>query len=144
MKIAITCWNDRVSPVFDVSGQVMLFNSEGVLSYSMKLLVFPNLCATEKIASLVEARTNVLICGAISRDAHMTAISTGIKVYPFISGGVQEILQACLMGRLGDAVFAMPGCACRMTCSGSCTKAEEEGGYLVQLSFQTGNRNKEV
>jgi predicted Fe-Mo cluster-binding NifX family protein len=144
MKIAITCWNDRVSPVFDVAGQVALFNSKRIMFYTEQLLVFPELCAAEKIERLVEERTNVLICGAISRDAHVTAVNTGIKVYPFISGDVQEVLQAYLIGRLGDAVFAMPGCACRMTCSGSCTKADEEGGHLVQLSFQTGNQNKEV
>ena len=109
MKIAITCWNDRVSPVFDVTGQVALFNSNGVLFFPLQLLVFPDLCAAEKIVRLVEARTKVLICGAISRDAHETAINTGIKVYPFISGDIKEILQAYLMGRLGDAVFAMPG-----------------------------------
>ena len=109
MKIAITCWKDRVSPVFDVTGQVELFNSKGVLFFPEQLLVFPDLCAAEKIARLVETRTNVLICGAISRDAHVTAINAGIKVYPFISGDVQEILQAYLMGRLGDAAFAMPG-----------------------------------
>jgi len=117
MKIAITSWNDRVSPVFDVTGQVVLFNAEGVLINSVQHLLFPDLCAAEKIARLVEARTNVLICGAISRDTYVTAINTGIKVYPFISGDVQDILQACLMGRLGDAVFAMPGYACRMPCS---------------------------
>jgi len=118
MKTAITIWNDRVSPVFDVTGKARLYESEGERICSEQQLLLPDACATEKIACLVEAGTDVLICGAISRDAHSTATNAGIRVFPFIAGDVQEILQACLASRLVEGGFAMPGCACRMACYG--------------------------
>ena len=116
MKTAITIWNNRVSPVFDVTGKALLYDSEGERICLEQQLLLPDACAAEKVACLVEAGTDVLICGAISRDALSTATNAGIRVYPFIAGDVREILQACLAGRLVEGGFAMPGCACRMAC----------------------------
>jgi len=117
MKTAITTWNNRVSPVFDVTGKALLYVSEGERICSEQQLLLPDCCVAEKVACLVDAGTDVLICGAISRDAHSTATNAGIKVYPFISGDVQEILHACLSGKLVEGGFAMPGCACKLACS---------------------------
>lgn len=135
MRIVITFWNNRVSPVFDVSGEAMLFNSEGVWVNSALHLVFPDICALDKVAYLTEARTNLLICGAISRDAHVAATNAGIKVYPFIAGDVRDVLQACLEGRLEEAVFAMPGCACRMARSERCTQGRGRKGITGSTFF---------
>ena len=117
MKTAITIWNDRVSPVFDVTGKALLYDSKGERICSEQQLVLPDDCPAKKVACLVEAGTDVLICGAISKDAHATATNAGIRVYPFIAGDVREIIQACLAGRLVEGGFAMPGCACRLSCS---------------------------
>lgn len=120
MKTAITIWNARVSPVFDVAGKAMLYHSEGEIICSEQQLLLADAGATGKVACLVKAGTDVLICGAISRDTLLTATDVGIRVYSFIAGDVLEILQACLDGRLVDGGFAMPGCDGRMVCSGKC------------------------
>lgn len=112
MKIAITIWNGRVSPVFDVTEKALLYDSDGDSICSERQILLPEGCAAEKVASLVEAGTNVLICGAISRDVHSAAVNAGIKVYPFIAGNIQEIMPAFFAGRLADGGFAMPGTAC--------------------------------
>ena len=116
MKTAITIWNDRVAPVFDVSGKVLLYESDGERLCSERMLLLPDACALVKVTYLVEARTSVLICGAISKDALLTATNAGIKVYPFIAGDVREIIQACLAGRFVECDFSMPGCGFRRTC----------------------------
>jgi len=118
MKTAITIWNDRVSPVFDVAGQVLLFDTQGKKLCSEQILNLPDSFASKKVASLVEAEVQVLICGAISRDAYSAATGSGIRVYPFIAGDVREVLLAFLAGRLDEVDFAMPGCACRMAFPG--------------------------
>ena len=119
MKTAITIWNDnRVSPVFDVTGKVLLYESKGERIYSERFLLLPDSSASDKVARLVDAGANVLICGAISKDAHSAATNAGIKVYPFISGDIREIIQACLTGRLIGGGFDMPGCALGMACPG--------------------------
>ena len=118
MKTAITIWNNRVSPVFDVTGKALLYVSEGERICSEQQLLLTEVSVAEKVACLVVAGTDVLICGAISREALLTATSVGIRVYPFIAGDVREILRACLAGRLVGGSFAMPGCAYRMACLG--------------------------
>lgn len=104
--------------MFDVTGKALLYDSEGEKINSEKQLLLPDACAAKKVGCLVDAGADVLICGAISRDAHSTATHAGIRVYPFIAGDVREIIQACLSGRLDDGVFAMPGCSCQRACSG--------------------------
>jgi predicted Fe-Mo cluster-binding NifX family protein len=118
MKIAVTIWNNRVSPVFDVAGKVLLFNTADKNICSERQLLLPDTCVAAKVLSLTGAGTDILVCGAISRDAHQFALNAGIKVYPFIAGDVMEVLQACLTDRLIEGGFEMPGCACRMACSG--------------------------
>ena len=135
MKTAITIWNDnRVSPLFDVTGKVLLYESKGESIYSERLLLLPDSCASDKVTCLVEAGTNVLICGAISKDAHSTATNSGIKVYPFIAGDIREIIQACLTGRLVEGAFAMPGCAFKMACPGR-SKHGQRRGQVTSSAF---------
>ena len=117
MKTAITVWNNRVSPVFDVANQALLFDLDGHRTTSEHYLVLPHSCAAEKVIWLLEAGTEVLICGAISRDAHLAVTNAGIRIYPFIAGDIQKVLLAYLAGSLVEGGFAMPGCACRMACS---------------------------
>ncbi len=125
MKTVITVWNDRVSPVFDVAGQALLFDAQGAKVCSEQVLMLSAALASEKVASLVELGTQVLICGAISRDAYSAASESGIRVYPFIARNVCEVIQALLAGRLEEAAFAMPGCACRRGFSG---RGRHDGG----------------
>ena len=119
MRIAITLWNNRVSPVFDVAGQAILFEAEDGRVLWEKLLLLAPVPAVEKLSCLRRSLTDVLICGAISLDAHAAAISSGMAVYPFIAGDVHEVIKAWQAGRLADSTFAMPGCGCRVACPGS-------------------------
>jgi predicted Fe-Mo cluster-binding NifX family protein len=124
MKTAITVWNNRVSPVFDVANQALLFDLDGHRITSEHFLILPHSCTAEKILWLQDAKTEVLICGAISREAHANANNAGIRVYPFIAGDILKVLQAYLAGKLVAGGFAMPGCACRMGCSGRMKHAQ--------------------
>ncbi len=135
MRIAITLWNNRVSPVFDVAGQVILFEAEAGVFLSEKLLLLPQVPAIEKLSCLRQAQTDVLICGAISLDAHSAAVNSGMKVYPFIAGDVHEVIKAWQSGRLNDAAFAMPGCGCRVVCAGRKNHGRGRGRITGSASF---------
>jgi len=135
MKTAITIWNNRVSPVFDVTGKALLYDAEGEKICSKQQLLLPDCCAAEKVACLVDAGTDVLICGAISRDALSTASNAGIRVYPFIAGEVREVLQACLAGRLEEGAFAMPGCSCNRVCPGGHNQGRRRGRVTGSAFF---------
>jgi len=109
MKTAITIWNDRVSPVFDVTGKARLYESEGERICSEQQLLLPDACATEKIACLVEAGTDVLICGAISRDAHSTATNAGIRVFRLLPEMFRRFFRPAWPAGLLKAVLRCRG-----------------------------------
>lgn len=117
MRIVLTIWNARIAPVFDVAGQALIVVSENGAALSEESLELNGVSAMAKIARLAEVQADVLICGAISRQALSVANASGIEVHSFISGDVREVLQAWLEGRLGEIAFAMPGCG------------QKQGGY---------------
>jgi predicted Fe-Mo cluster-binding NifX family protein len=116
MRAVFTIWNDRIAPVFDVAGQALVVVLENGATLDEEDLLLPASSALAKVASLAEARVNVLICGAISRPACFAAKACGIEVHSFIAGTVREVIEAWLHGRLEDSVFAMPGCGRKNAC----------------------------
>jgi predicted Fe-Mo cluster-binding NifX family protein len=53
----------------------------------------------------------VLICGAISRYFYSLLINVaGIDVIPWVSGSIEEVLNAYMKGNLYRQKFLMPGC----------------------------------
>jgi predicted Fe-Mo cluster-binding NifX family protein len=116
MRTVFTIWNDRIAPVFDVAGQALVVVFENGAPPTEEMLVLPAISAIAKVASLADARADVLICGAISQPASFAAQAFGIEVHSFIAGTVREVIDAWLNGRLADSVFAMPGCGCKKAC----------------------------
>ena len=110
MKMAITTWNDRIAPVFDVAGNVYIVDGaespSGGESISLPQAPFA------KIDSLLRTGVEVLVCGAISRPLLRRAQGAGLKVVPFVSGSLEEVLAAWSAGTLEAAARTMPGCGC--------------------------------
>lgn len=110
MIVAISVWNQRIAPVFDVSrtALVCLTRRDRVIREYLENL--PEEDPVGKIHKLQSHEAEVLICGAISRNILDLAEMYGIATFPFTSGGVEAVKTAYLQGRLGEAVFARPGC----------------------------------
>jgi predicted Fe-Mo cluster-binding NifX family protein len=102
-RIAIHIWRDRVAPVFDTGGRILILTDQEedhVLTCPQ-----PALRADE----LVGKGVGVLICGAISRPMHEAIVARGIRVIGFVAGEVDRVAAAWKSGGL-DERFAMPGC----------------------------------
>ncbi|MFO7570574.1 MAG: NifB/NifX family molybdenum-iron cluster-binding protein [Smithellaceae bacterium] len=110
MKIALSVWKDCISTVFDAADQLVIVekDSDGSLKRSTVRLSVAG--GPARAMQLAEMGVGVLICGAISRPQEVAISGSGITVYPFVRGPVQEILNAYLEGRLPSAVFSLPGC----------------------------------
>ena len=100
MKIAIPYWQGRVSPVFDVAKQIMLFDVENghVLQRNRTVIVEKNLLARANY--IFQLGTEVLICGAISWPLKIALSSTGVQVIADIHGKVEDIIKALLNNQL--------------------------------------------
>ena len=106
-RIAITVWQDRVSPVFDTSQWLRIFDfQEGKVD--VRLENIGTLTAFGKAQRLEELAVDVLICGAITRPLHIDLISSGIDVIPFVCGAVDAVVESFLTHK-NLSRFAMPG-----------------------------------
>ena len=111
--VAATVWNSRIAPVFEVAGQVLVLETENRRIVSERFENLPKGSALEKLDFLSSHGVKTLICGAICRETHDSALNAGIRVIPFAAGDAEEIISAWKSGLLDAARFAMPGCAGR-------------------------------
>jgi predicted Fe-Mo cluster-binding NifX family protein len=127
LKAAFTVWNKRVAPVFDTAGEVLIVDvEEGDISAEYKVsLPVDNLA--EKITLLKSTGAEVLICGAVSREAEEQVVAQGIQVFSFVSGEINEVIQAWLNNDLGKGPFIMPGCFGRRQRARCCRKNFQKG-----------------
>ena len=114
MRLAIPVRNDRVSPVFDTAGRMLLVDvADGIEQARQLVEVAQTAFPTERAKRLADLGVNVLVCGAISRPLAGFLSAAGIVVIPWVSGAPEEILRAYLTDRLSDPCWRMPGCGGR-------------------------------
>ena len=110
MKIAIPIWNDCVSSVFDFSGKLLLVEIENGKEISKSEVPLESQSLSQRVGQLKSLEVDVLVCGAISRALANMVTASGIKVLPYVTGSIDDVLQAYLTGRLAKPKFSMPGC----------------------------------
>lgn len=113
MNIAISIWNGRVAPVFDVSTRFVVFDETS--GKQLKELDFPMQGESEgspqdRARFLLDSDVHKLVCGAISYWYEQTLLSSGIEVISFVAGSVETIMEALKAGTLVEKTFSMPGC----------------------------------
>jgi len=110
MKIAVPLWNDRVSPVFDVAGRLLVVDVEDGREIGRAEVPLADQEIDPRVRQVAEQGVNVLICGAVSRPLEMMLQNAGIEVIPHTCGNAEEVLRAYREGQLSEGAFAMPGC----------------------------------
>ncbi len=109
MKIAITVWGNRVSPVFDAAAMILLVEIQNGGITSRQFVPFNPAISWRLGEMLKEMGVSVLICGAISEvPANFLSVS-GIQLIPFVSGETEKILEALAKGIPIIPAFSMPG-----------------------------------
>jgi len=110
MKVAIPVWEGKVSPVFDTASRVLVVEVQ-------------NRCEITRFEAFLEPGTTngrcyflrglgveTLICGAVTKAVSRLLAGSGISVIAWVSGPVEDVLQAYLDGTLFQPRFLMPGC----------------------------------
>ncbi len=110
IKIALSIFDHRIAPVFDVASQVLLVDIKSSGVYEESLAAMPRESADAKVLKLVELEVKTLICGAISKPMLVLAQSHGIQVFDFVAGEAHQVLQAFKDKCLHEDEFKMPGC----------------------------------
>ena len=113
MRVAISHWQGRVSPVFDVAGNVLLVDVADGREQARENVAINAAQPQARVSLLSEHGAKVLICGAISWPLEMAVSAAGIEVIPQTCGDVESVLAAFINGRLQQDEFLMPGCCGR-------------------------------
>ncbi len=110
MKVAVPQWQGRVSPVFDVAGQLLVVELVDGRAVAREEKPFRMTGFDERVQYLVDLGIDTLICGAVSQPLETLVAERGIRVLARVCGDVDEILRAFCAGTLEEDRFAMPGC----------------------------------
>jgi predicted Fe-Mo cluster-binding NifX family protein len=116
MKAAVTVWNNRISPVFDVSQELMVAEvSDRKIGRVYYEPMDPE-SSSRTAERLTSMGVTVLICGAISQRPASILEAAGIQLIPFVTGKADAVIAAFAEGRPIVPEFLMPGCGRRLRC----------------------------
>ena len=116
IKTCFSVWQGRIAPVFDVSSNILIQESEEGKVKSEYSLQLPAETVFDRVSFLSENSVDVIVCGAVSRETAMLLNLFKIKCFPFISGSVEEVAAAYYEERLSESRFLMPACGRRRMC----------------------------
>ena len=108
--IAIPVFEERISPLLDVSERFVLFEVKGS-EVTQKIAI--NISAETdrlRIQKLKEIGVAVIISGAVSRYLSYIISETGIKHVPWISGPVDEVIKSYLNNTLQSVLPEKGSC----------------------------------
>jgi len=111
LKIAITAWGNRVSPVFDAARTLLIAKLENQTVTSKTYLAFHPDDIGELAALLNRHRVSTLICGAISTKPADNLGEKHIHLISFVSGNAMDILNNFASRNTIDQTYMMPGCS---------------------------------
>ncbi len=109
MKIAIPVYGDNVSNVFDFAHRLLLVDIENGKVVNRSEVALESQSLPQRAGQLKSFGVDVLVCGAISRVLMHMLTSSGIQVLPYVTGSIDDVLQAYLTGQLVQPQFTMPG-----------------------------------
>ena len=110
MKVALTVWENRISPLFDSARMLLIVDIVDRMETGRCFESFHCESPFSRAVRLSDLKIEVLICGAVSNLFADVVEARGIRIIPFITGLVDEVLDAYLTGRLDHSEFQMPGC----------------------------------
>ena len=110
MKTAFSTWHKRIAPLFDTAKQIHVIEVESGQIVQETQETSPTGSPVQMALSLSELNISTLVCGAISRPLYEMISAYGIKIIPFVTGDLGEVIVAWLNGNLNHEDFAMPGC----------------------------------
>jgi predicted Fe-Mo cluster-binding NifX family protein len=108
-KIAIPVYGDNISNVFDFAHKLLLVDIENGHELNRSEVPLTPESVPQRAGRLKSLGANVLICGAISRPLMYMLTASGVDVLPYVTGHVDELLQAYMTGQLGQPQFILPG-----------------------------------
>jgi len=111
MKMALTVWENRISPMFDAAHMLLVVEIENTKITNRCYVPFYPEFPSRLAAMLAEMDVEIFICGAISEMPANILEANGIKLIPFITGDAGKVIDAYVKDVPFMPAFLMPGCS---------------------------------
>jgi len=109
-RVALSVWEGRIAPVFDVSRKYLILDIE---NGSVKNRIEESFDCNDPVLMidrLANMNVQILICGAVSRAYADILSDCNVEIYSFIAGDIDEVVTAYLDGSFPSSTMIMPGC----------------------------------
>ncbi len=110
MRVGIPIWNGRVSPVLDTAERDVVVDTEAATEGVRKEVTLAPQRLPLRTTRIADLRLDLLVCGAVSRPLADMLAAAGVRLEPWISGDVEDVLEALMAGKLDRPRYRMPGC----------------------------------
>jgi predicted Fe-Mo cluster-binding NifX family protein len=107
MKVAVTIWKGRISPVADLTQELLVVDIVGQSITRRHHEHFDNDSLFYRARKLEDLRVKTFICGAISSFYGALVEGYGIRLISFVHGRVDEVLDAFVKNALVNPRFVM-------------------------------------
>lgn len=132
--IAVPVFQDRVSPLMDVSNRYIIYETEdGKIKQRIDISLNAD-GESQRVEKLKEIGVNTIICGAVSGYVAHIVGEKGMRLLSMIYGPIDEIIEHYLKNSLGTY------------CSGACNgrKRQLRGQCGAGVKGKHGKTNKEI
>jgi predicted Fe-Mo cluster-binding NifX family protein len=110
MKVVLTVWENRISPVADSARQLLVVDVEDRTIRGRYTECLDPESVFYRARRLADLEVKIFICGAISDFFASLVEGYGIRLIPFVCGQAEEVLDAYLDDSLQSPRFMMTGC----------------------------------
>ncbi|MBN1627949.1 MAG: NifB/NifX family molybdenum-iron cluster-binding protein [Deltaproteobacteria bacterium] len=110
MRIAIPVWEDKVSPVFDAASKLLVIDYEDGRETSRLAYHIDEEDLSWKCQRIESLAPDIIICGAVSHLFLNLLKAVDIDVIEYVSGRIEDVLEAYIRGDIYNSRFLMPGC----------------------------------
>ncbi len=100
MRIAIPRFQESVAPCFEHTSTVTIFTVHRKRILSQEDFVLKSREGLDRVRLLRDQNVDVLICGGLQESYENMLTARGIRVYSWVSGNVQDLLDQFLQGKL--------------------------------------------
>lgn len=108
MKLGISVWNNKISPVFDAAQTLRIFEIEGVRVEFKRDVDISSGNLVSKASRIVDTGVKTIICGAVSRQLSLFLKNHGVKLISWIRGDIKKVLNAYIKKDLLVPDFFLP------------------------------------
>ena len=107
MKVALTVWEDRISPVADSARRVLVADIAKGSIRNREFEYFDNESLFFRAKKLADLNIKAFICGAISDFYAGLVEGYGIQLIPHVRGHVDDVLDAYTKKAFSNPKFEM-------------------------------------